>query len=389
MIYDNFLKYVEEGRKGLNRGIPMGFSRLDKFLRGLQKKKYYLVGGSTGTGKTAFVDEAFLINPYNWIVKNNAKEKLKIFYYSFEIDLESKLAKWVSYQLFIDERIIVDPEHILGMDMTSENDIENRLSDELLEKIKMYKDHFEKLFECIEFEDVPLHPTAIFNQVDKYFKENGKFVEYERIVGGVPKKIKYYKPNNPNEYVIIIIDHIGLVRTERAAKGEGNLTKKGTIDRLSAYLIELRNKYKAIPVVVSQFNRELGDVQRQRFKELIPQLEDYKDSGNTQEDANVVLSLFSPKRYNIDRYLEYDLKSTRHDIGDYFRAIFITKNRGGRDSVSLATRFLGHCGYFEELPRPDEFESNPDYYKAVPDFSKPFSEIIKEIQSKTYKIKRK
>jgi len=389
MIYESFLKHIENGRQGLNKGIPMGFPRLDKFLRGLQKKKYYLIGGSTGTGKTAFVDEAFLINPYNWIVKNNAKESLKVFYYSFEIDIESKLAKWVSYQLFIDHKLEVDPEHILGMDMTSEEDTENRLSDEILELIKNYKEHFEKLFEFIEMEDVPLNPTAMFNQVKKYFEDNGKWVEYKRTVGGVEKPIKYYKPNNPDEYVIVIVDHIGLVRTERASKGEGSLTKKGTIDRLSSYLIELRNKYKAIPVVVSQFNRELGDIQRQRFKELVPQLEDFKDSGNSQEDANVVLALFSPKRYNIDRYLDYDLKSSRHDIGEFFRAGFIIKNRGGRDGVSLAMRFLGHCGYFEELPRPDEFESNPDYYKAVVDFSKPFTEITQEINNKTYKLKRK
>lgn len=388
MIFDNFLKYVDDGRKGLNKGIPMGFSRLDRFLRGLQKKKYYLVGGSTGTGKTAFVDEAFVINPYNWITKNKSKESLKVFYFSFEIDLESKLAKWVSYQLFIDERIEVDPEHILGMDMQSEDDTENRLSEELYTKIKMYKEHFEKMFEFIEFEDVPMQPTAMINKVKNYFEANGKWVEFERTVNNKVQKVKYYKANNPDEYVIIIVDHVGLVRPERASKGEAGLTKKGTIDKLSSQLIELRNKYKAIPVVVSQFNRELGDIQRQRFKELVPQLEDFKDSGNSQEDANVVIALFSPKRYNIDRYLEYDLKSKSYEIGDFFRALFVIKNRGGRDGVSLGTRFLGHCGYFEEIPKSKIFEENPDYYKAVDDFSKPFPELMEEIRSKKYKRKK-
>ena len=168
------------------------------------------------------------------------------------------------------------------------------------------------------------------------------------------------------------------------------------LNRISGYnillkpltLIELRNKYQAIPVVVSQFNRELGDIQRQRFKELVPQLEDFKDSGNSQEDANVVIALFSPKRYNIDRYLEYDLKFKGVSIGDYFRALFIIKNRGGRDGVSLATRFLGECGYFEELPNPDEFERNPEYYKAITDFSIPFNEITEQIKDKTYKLKK-
>jgi replicative DNA helicase len=374
MIFENFLKYVDEGRKGLNRGIPMGFSRLDKYLRGIQKKKYYLVGAPTGVGKTAIVDQAFIMNPYNWITKTNAKERLKVFYYSFEIDLESKLAKWVSLQLFVDENIVVDPEHILGMDMKDENDTANRLQDSVYEKIKNYKEHFEKMFEFIQFEDVPLNPTAIFNQVKTYFEENGKHLEYERVVGGKTQKVKYYKPNNPNEYVLVIIDHIGLLKSERT-KGEFT-SKKGNIDKMSNYLIELRNKYKAIPVVVSQFNRELGDVQRQRFKELTPQLEDFKDSGNSQEDANVVMALFSPKRYNLDSYLGYDLKVKNRNVLDNFRALFVIKNRGGRDGVSLGTRFAGHCGYFEEIPVPKDFEANPKWYDLIPDFSKSFDELI-------------
>jgi len=48
MIFDKFIKYVDEGRAGNNRGIPMGFPRLDRFLRGIQKKKYYLIGAPTG-----------------------------------------------------------------------------------------------------------------------------------------------------------------------------------------------------------------------------------------------------------------------------------------------------------------------------------------------------
>lgn len=388
MIYDNFLKYVEDGRSGLNAGIPMGFPRLDKFLRGLQKKKYYLVGANTGVGKTAFVDQAFVINPYNWIVKNNAKEKLKIFYESYEIDVESKLAKWVSYQIYQDYQIEIDPEHILGMDMQHENDDENRLSDDMYNLIKQYKEHFEKLFEFIEIEDVPAHPTAIYSRVKQYCEENGKWIEYEKMVQGKPKKIKYYKANDKDEYVIVIIDHIGLVKSEKASKTEGMLNKKGTIDRLSSYLIELRNKYKVIPVVISQFNRDLGDIQRQRFKELRPQLEDFKDSGSTQEDCNVAFAMFSPARYNIPNYLDYDLKSTKHDVVDYFRAGFIVKNRGGRDGAAIGFRFLGHCGYFEELPTAKTFEENPELYKVIPDFSKPFHELAEEVHNKVYKRKK-
>jgi replicative DNA helicase len=372
MIYDNFIRYVDDGRKGLNAGIPMGFPRLDKYLRGLQKKKYYLVGAETGVGKTALADEMFILNPYEEIIKNNRKESLKVFYYSFEIDLESKLAKWVSYRIFQDHKIEIDPEHILGMDMKDEDDDKNKLSEENYKLVLSYKKYFEELFDKIQFEDIPINPTGIKKQVENYCNENGKFVEYEKIVEGKPKKIKYYKPNNINEYVLVIVDHVGLVKAEQ------KLQKKANIDKLDEHLIELRNKYRCSPVVISQFNRELGDIQRQKFKELRPQLTDFKDSGNTQESANVVIALFHPKRYNITNYLDYELKTQSHDILDSFRTAFVLKNRGGRDGVYIAFRFLGICGYYEEIPKSEDFKENPKWYKKIPDFSKPFNELINE-----------
>jgi hypothetical protein len=130
----------------------------------------------------------------------------------------------------------------------------------------------------------------------------------------------------------------------------------------------------------------MGDIQRQRFKELTPQLEDFKDSGNSQEDCSVAIALFSPKRYNILRYLDYDLKATKHDVLDIFRAAFVIKNRGGRDGAALGMRFLGHCGYFEEIPKAEEFEENPEYYTMMSNFKKPIAKQIEERNNKKGKL---
>jgi replicative DNA helicase len=165
-------------------------------------------------------------------------------------------------------------------------------------------------------------------------------------------------------------------------KKEKGYTKKDNIDKLDEYLITLRNSYGCIPIVVSQFNRDMADTNRQRFKELTPLIEDFKDSGNTQESANVIIAVFHPKRYNMDSYKDYLLKSNRYNILDMFRMIFILKNRGGRDGVSLALRFLGICGYFEEIPKAEEFNENVLWYEKVKDFSKPFLELIKEKNKK-------
>jgi hypothetical protein len=38
---------VEKGMQDKNRGIPMGFNRLNRYI-GIRKSMYYLIGGLTG-----------------------------------------------------------------------------------------------------------------------------------------------------------------------------------------------------------------------------------------------------------------------------------------------------------------------------------------------------
>ena len=116
--------------------------------------------------------------------------------------------------------------------------------------------------------------------------------------------------------------------------------------------IELRNKYELTAILISQFNRDISDVSRHKQnKELRPQLEDFKETSATADDADIVLAPFNPNRYDIAKYKEYDLSASFN--AKILRWLFVLKNRGGKADVSIALRLLGECGYFEELlPRP-------------------------------------
>src|SRR5687768_9767837 len=94
----------KEIRQGLLQDqIPMGFERLS-FHVGIRKATYYLLGGLTGSGKTSLLDDAFVINPYEFIIsdKNVNNLKLKIFYFSMERRKNYKLGKWLSRKIFVD-----------------------------------------------------------------------------------------------------------------------------------------------------------------------------------------------------------------------------------------------------------------------------------------------
>ena len=79
-MIDYYSSLEEEINSGLNSvQIPMGFERLS-FHVGLRKSTYYLLGGYTGSGKTSLLDDAFVLNPYDFITshRNTSNIKLKI-----------------------------------------------------------------------------------------------------------------------------------------------------------------------------------------------------------------------------------------------------------------------------------------------------------------------
>lgn len=97
----------------------------------------------------------------------------------------------------------------------------------------------------------------------------------------------------------------------------------------------MRNNFNVSTVAISQFNRDLADYGRQKFKELCPQDADFKNTGNTYEDADTVLALFSPRRHGIQKYHNYDILKLQNRI----LFSFILKNRDGNDNIAVPLNF--------------------------------------------------
>lgn len=348
MYYKKFLSEVQRGKLGLNNGLPMGLPQLGKEIDEVQRATFYLIGGETGTGKTAFVDQCFILEPILHILNNPSEQlTIKIFYESLEIDIARKIAKWTSYILHTKEDITTSMRELLSKG-------DNEIPEDVEKLLPEYQEIMDKIFSFVELSDQKINPTGIAKKVSKYMDDNGRTEVVELLDNkGNKYKTDVYVPNNPNEIVVLVVDHIGLLRKEQG------FTKKENIDKLSEYCVELRNKYGISPVLLSQFNRSLADIDRQRFKEVQPQLSDFKDSGNTQEDANVVLALFNPIRYNITTYAKYNIGV----LNPRYRAVNLLKTRDGEDMMRFSLNFLGECGKFRHLPKPDRMR-NEDYIAA-------------------------
>ncbi len=96
-----------------------------------------------------------------------------------------------------------------------------------------------------------------------------------------------------------------------------------------------------------------------------PALDDFKDSASTQEDADVVMALFDPMRYNVADTSGYNLDKLKDDLGaKYFRSLRIIKNSYGSDDLRVGLGFYGELGMFKELPRKKEM-TDEDYESVI------------------------
>ncbi|MFO0453161.1 MAG: DnaB-like helicase C-terminal domain-containing protein [Pseudomonadota bacterium] len=345
MSFDVLKQAVENGLAGNNGGIPMGFNRLNRYI-GIRKSMYFLVGGLTGSGKTSFIDDAFVLNPFDWYIsQKDPKIKLRMIYRSMERSKTYKLAKWVSRKIFIDQGIIIPVPKLLGWT--------DKMTKDEHDLFLMYEDYIEAMKDVITIIDGPENPVGIAKELKAHALQNGRIEQ-------VDEYNKRYVPNDENEVTIVIIDHVGLLKLTKDQP-----TKKQAIDKMSDELRYARDFYGYTPVVVSQFNRDISNPMRIKNGDVEPQLEDFADSSSTQNDADVVLALFDPMRYKVADPSGYDLMKLKDEYGaKYFRSLRLIKNSYGEDDVRIGLGFLGQIGMFKELPKKKNM-TDADYQAVV------------------------
>lgn len=364
-LFSRVLDGLKERRDRILSGkincIPWGLPRFEQESPGIEQGNYYLITANSKVGKTQACDFLFLFNAVKQIVDNGLEIKLKIFYFSLEMTKEEKMRSAFSNILYMKEGVRISPKDLRS---TSANNV---LSQDIIDLIGKYEEYFSKIEEIVTFIDDVRHPTGIFKTMEKYAMDNGT-THYTEINTGekIIKSFDYYVADDPDEYVMCIVDHIGLIDTEKFNGRQ--LSLRESIAVLSSnYLVKLRNRYNYIPVVIQQQASSQESIENAKANRLKPSLDGLGENKTTQRDANVVLGLFSPFRHEIPEYHKYDITYFRDNI----RFLEILANRQGGAGTICPLYFDGAVNFFKELPKPND----------PPNLSKVYG-IIKQIRTK-------
>lgn len=339
MIVDEIFKQIDAGRAGENHGYSMGLPKLEGIIDGVTKETYTLILSNSGAGKSSFALYAYVYKP---LMEHLDDDNYKVLFFALEMSEWSLYIKLLSIYIFEKYGIQLSFKEILSKKK------EYILSDEHYEIVKECRPWIEKISKKLEVYDKHVNANTVYAILRKRLESMGRFQETDTQL--------LYLPNNPNLIYTVVIDHIGLISVPVGS------TLKQEIDKLSAYLVTLREKCRISPVVVQQANREQGNIERFKQGKSAFTINDAKDSGNTVQDCNIMIALYNPHRDGLKTYKNYDIKQ----LESSFRSIMCLKNRFGDCDVEVGVNFFGGINVFHELPAHDEIYdyaryTNPNY----------------------------
>lgn len=362
-MHERIIQSLIEVRDRLLRGdvncIPSPFSRFLEIFPGIEQAYYYLITASTKVGKSQLSDFLFLYTPFFFALNNPDKVRIKIFYFTLEMSAEEK------YRQFISALLYVISSGDIRLSTKELRSVSSPLSKDILDLISSepFKKYFTFFDENIVFIDDIRNPTGINKFCRDYAIKNGtdhlKTIDFKDKNGNITETKQvhdFYELNDPNEWRIVIIDHYKLFTTEQG------FNLKDTIGKWSNdYAVRLRNNYKYTIVGIQQQMPTQEGIENLKLKRVRPSIDGLSENKSTAQDANLVLGLYSPARYEIGSYLGFDITKFKDNIR--FMEALAGREGGGGSICPLY--FDGAVNYFEELPLPQNETELTKYYKLI------------------------
>lgn len=267
-------------KSGLS-GIDSGFTDFNKMTDGFQKGNLIVLAARPSVGKTALA--------LNFAI-NACKSDTKVIFFAFEMS-----ATELNYRLI---------SSLANIDL-------------------MFLRQGEKLLTNEELDDA-VKAIGIIDNWDFRINDNNS----RQTVYDICQNVRSQVRQDPNQEFLVVIDYLQLIKTDKTINRHdlqiGEITRE----------LKLLAKELNIPIILlSQLNRSVENRADKR-----PQMSDLRDSGNIEQDADVIILLHR------DDYYERD--SENKNIID----VNIAKQRNGPvGNVELV--FLKETGKFLDLAK--------------------------------------
>jgi len=165
-----------------------------------------------------------------------------------------------------------------------------------------------------------------------------------------------YTPDDPEEYRIMLLDNTSNLSTESGMK------KMETVEKMSKYCITLRDQLNYTIIMIQHQAQAQEGIENFKLNRIKPSSDGLADCKTTTRDANMVIGLYSPFKYGLTKYEEYDITKFRNHIR--FMEIIEDRDYGANGNI-CPLFFDGAVSFFKELPKPNDYNGIQKVYEVL------------------------
>ena len=268
-------------------GIYSGFSNIDRKTGGFIDGNLIILAARPGMGKTALALT---------FAHNVARQGKHVLFFSIEMDGEELMKRMFSMQ--------------------------SGISVNKMNTLNLHEQEYLNIFEANE----------VIAKLPIFFDDSPN-VRLSHI------RARAKKLHRKRKLDIIFLDYVQLMDSDR----KGNETRTEELGKISRGLKKLAKELKIPVVALAQLSRE---VEKRADKE--PVLSDLRESGNLEQDADIVVFIWRPEMYDPEKHIETSIGSIPPDG---VACIEFAKNRSG-GTFRTHLRFIGEQTKFTELEYP-------------------------------------
>lgn len=357
----NLKQRRERVLEGKYNCIPNPFNRFRYIFPGTEKSKYVIITANQKIGKSKLADYMYIYEPL-FFMMTNPNVKVKVLYFTLEMSPEDKKLEFISHLLWRIDNIIISPTDLKSVN--NKNPVPQKILD-LLETEK-YQMYLRKFDEMVTFIDNERNPTGINKVCRDYALKHGhlnfKTIQSVNSVTGEEESKQIidpdepYTPDDEDLYKIIIVDNASNLMSEKG------LNKMQTIDKLSKYAITLKNQLQYVFVLIQHQAQAQEGIENIKLGRMFPTSDGLADCKTTSRDANIVIGLYSPFKFNLDVYEKYNIKKLRN----YSRFLIMIEDRDYGSGGSICPLFFnGASSTFAELPPNTDVNSLNRVYEYI------------------------
>lgn len=382
MKHADIVARIKKQKDNKYNSIPVGFKRARKVVPGIVRGETVGLTGNGKVGKTKFVIHHYIKNALQFVKAVNSESALDI-----RIWIVSLQKSELAYRCMIISNIIFEEHGVeIGyrdiMSVLQEED--RKVDDRILRYIEEQKDFWEFFdSKCVIITE--RNPVEIMKEVKAAARLRGT-TKVSRDSSG--HDYSYWAYHNENFFPVLIIDQITRVANTVHPITRASLDTRLSMQLMMEYIEELSNDYQFFSCVV---HPQIPDKERietdfsNRIKEekVQPSLDGLAMNRQIGEYYTTTIGLFSPHPYRIKNHAKFLICTTDQGGGDGLKdkyiSLIILSSEDTRKNDRIGLWFEGGGGYFEELPKAEEF-MGPDH-KPDPDL---YSDYMAETKARLF-----